>query len=80
MKAMDSFIDILKFYDYDKKINAYGFGAEIHPGVVTTSDCFALNGNIFNPACTSKEEIWGCYLNSLQQVKLSGPTNCAKIV
>lgn len=80
MKAMDSIIDILNYYDYDKKINAYGFGAELNSAVPETSDCFALNGNIFNPACNSKEEIWGCYLNCLKHVKLSGPTNCAKII
>jgi hypothetical protein len=42
--------EILQYYDSDKKIPAYGFGANIQP-VGKVSHCFALNGDIFNPEC-----------------------------
>ena len=54
MKAIRSIGDILQFYNSDKTINLYGYGAsfpksaqgDVRP---STSHCFALNGNIFDP-------------------------------
>lgn len=39
--------DILQYYDSDKEIPAYGFGANIIKGKNSASHCFALNGDIF---------------------------------
>jgi hypothetical protein len=41
----------LEYYDSDKEIPAYGFGAIIPPINARPSHCFALNGDIFNPEC-----------------------------
>ena len=51
MQALRSIGNILQYYDNDKKIPAYGFGAVIPPINGRASHCFAMNGDIFNPEC-----------------------------
>jgi hypothetical protein len=46
---------ILQYYDHDKSIPAYGFGAAVHG--FDTYHCFAMNGNCFNPECDGIEGV-----------------------
>ena len=49
MQAIKAVGEILQYYDSDKKIPVYGFGAKLPPYHDIVSQCFALNGNIFDP-------------------------------
>jgi hypothetical protein len=52
--------DILQYYDSDKQIPAFGFGAFI-PGMTKVSHCFALNGDIFKPECNGIQGVEQAY-------------------
>jgi hypothetical protein len=47
----------LQYYDTDKQIPAFGFGAAIPPMNQVGNHCFALNGDIFNPECDGIEGV-----------------------
>lgn len=59
----------------------YGFGGKI-PGTPDgkASHCFALNGDIFAPEVNGVQGIINAYYNSLNKVKLYGPTNFSDIL
>lgn len=70
---------IIQDYDTDKMFPALGFGALIPPqGQV--SHAFYLNGSPNNPYCTGVEGILQAYYNTLNHVKLYGPTNFAPVI
>jgi len=53
----------------------YGFGAQLPPYYRSVSQCFALNGNYFNPIVVGGvEEIIKLYIENLEKNKLHGPT------
>lgn len=39
----------MQYFDFDNKIPLYGFGAKLPPYHNIVSNCFAINGNYFNP-------------------------------
>lgn len=49
IEAIREVIGILQYFDYYNQMAFYGFGAKLPPYYKTTSHCFALNGNYFNP-------------------------------
>lgn len=51
LHAIKSVGSILQYYDSDKLIPAFGFGAVIPPFETKTDHCFAINGDIFKPDC-----------------------------
>ncbi len=57
----------------------YGFGGKLplSPDMNAASHCFALNGDIYAPECNGVNGVLQAYYNSLQKVKLYGPTNFA---
>ena len=61
MQAMNSVGNILQFYNTDKFINLYGFGAAVPPYMARASHCFALNGDIFNPRVNGIPEVLAHY-------------------
>jgi hypothetical protein len=61
LHAIKSVGNILKYYDHDKQIPAFGFGAAIPPYNTTANHCFALNGDIFNPECDGIEGVIQAY-------------------
>lgn len=71
--------EILQYYDSDKEIPAYGFGAKVPPQA-GASHCLALNGDIFNPEVNGVDEIIECYKNCMNKLSLYGPTNFADII
>lgn len=50
LQALRAVGNILQYYDSDKEIPSYGFGARV-AGINRPSHCFALNGDIFAPEC-----------------------------
>lgn len=79
-KAIRSVVDILQYYDSDKMIPVYGFGARLPPSYTHCSHCFACNGDYFNPEVAGIEAIIQTYRNALNSVVLHGPTNFHEIV
>ena len=69
----------MQYYDSDKEIPCYGFGARIPPSSAA-SHSFAINGDIFKPECNGVENIIECYRNAISKVNLYGPTNFAEII
>lgn len=49
-------------------------------GIMTTSHCFALNGNPANPEIIGIQNIIECYRGTQQQIELSGPTCFAPLL
>ena len=75
--AIESVGQILLNYDSDKKIPAFGFGANLKfPQMQssTASHCFPLSGNVENVDSFGLEHLMQLYMNALKSVELSGPT------
>ena len=66
----------MKDYDSTNFFAARGFGGRV-PDSENPSHCFALNGDIYNPECNGVEGVLKAYANSINKVRLSGPTNFA---
>lgn len=49
IEAMKQVIGLLQYFDYYNQISLYGFGAKLPPHYGTVGQCFALNGDFFNP-------------------------------
>jgi len=56
---MKSVLNVLKDYDSDQQFPVYGFGGKI-PGA-DVSDCFALNGDIFDPEVQGIDDVIKVY-------------------
>ena len=78
--AIKSVGSILQYYDTDKKIPTFGFGAAIPPFLQLANHCFALNGDIFNPECDGIEGVIEAYKHAISTVNLYGPTHFAPIL
>ena len=59
LQALRAVGNILQYYDSDKEIPCYGFGAKIGKiqGYGRASHCFALNGDIFAPECNGMDGV-----------------------
>jgi hypothetical protein len=80
LQAIQGVGDILQYYDSDKKIPVYGFGAKLPASYTHVSHCFALNGNIFDPEVNGIPEVKEVYKKSLKQVILHGPTIFSQLI
>ncbi|CAG9323477.1 unnamed protein product [Blepharisma stoltei] len=72
--ALKAVGDILQYYDSDKKIPVYGFGAKLPPNFDVISHCFALNGNFFDPEVNGVDGVLDSYKSAVASVKFHGPT------
>lgn len=70
---------IIQDYDWDKQFPAYGFGGALPPNNQVSFE-FALNANAQDPNCAGIQGVIQAYQTALQNVALSGPTNCAPII
>lgn len=72
----------MQYYDSDKQIPAYGFGATFpaYTNPRAAYHKFALNGDCFNPECNGIEGIEAAYLNAIRKATLYGPTNFSEII
>ncbi len=66
-EALQKVLGILLYYDQDKKIPFYGFGGKLPPNYQNSSNCFAMNGNIFQPQVDGLEELIRVFSSSLTQ-------------
>lgn len=78
IKAIRSVGQILCTYDSTKKIPVFGFGAKLPNGNV--SHCFYLNGSPNNPEVDGIDGVLQAYVNTLNTVKLFGPTNFEEVI
>ena len=65
IKAIKSIVGILQYYDQDNRIPLYGIGAKLPPFFENVSQCFALNGNYFNPEVNGIEDVVKYYKNAI---------------
>lgn len=79
MQALKAVGGILQYYDSDKLIPAYGFGARVQ-GFSKTYHKFALNGDYFEPECNGIEGVVEAYHRALQVTQFHGPTNFSEII
>jgi hypothetical protein len=74
---------ILLSYDYDKRIQAFGFGAKTFFGGIKSnavSHCFPLSGKPEKLEADGYDDLMNMYRLALAQVELSGPTYFAPII
>ncbi|CAG9334665.1 unnamed protein product [Blepharisma stoltei] len=74
VQAIKAVGDILQYYDSDKRIPAYGFGARLPPYFDIVSHCFALNKNIFDPEVTGIDGVLNVYKSTINSIIFHGPT------
>ena len=74
LQAIKAVGEILQYYDTDKLIPLFGFGARLPPHLNVVSHCFALNGDIFNPEVEGIGEVLTTYEKALSEVAFHGPT------
>eukprot|EP00826_Nyctotherus_ovalis_P008322 TRINITY_DN1214_c0_g1_i1.p1 TRINITY_DN1214_c0_g1~~TRINITY_DN1214_c0_g1_i1.p1 ORF type:complete len:644 (-),score=151.19 TRINITY_DN1214_c0_g1_i1:94-2025(-) len=75
LKAVES--RVAPFYS---RMFAYGFGAKVVPKRSKLTDCFSLNGNIFNPSIRNKDELVESYVKSIKKVELCLPVNYTGVI
>ena len=80
LNAIKSVGNILQYYDSDKNIPFFGFGAKVPPTEHRASNCFAVNGDIFDPECDGIEGVIEAYKHALNIVKLYGPTHFSEVL
>ena len=78
-QAMMAIGEIILEYDKDKKVGGLGFGA-ILPNGKDASHCFALTGNPSQMEVDGVQGLLQAYAESLQVVKLYGPTNFEPVI
>jgi hypothetical protein len=80
IQAITAVGEILQYYDSDKRIPVFGFGAKLPPKFESVSHCFALNDNIFDPEVYGIESVLQVYRQALTKVVLHGPTVFSQII
>ena len=70
----------MKIKPFYSKLIAYGFGAKLVPKKSKPCDCFALNGNIFDPIIKTKEQLIDSYIDTIKSVEICLPVNFTKII
>ncbi len=80
LQAIQSVGTILQYYDSDKSIPVFGFGAKVPPVTHRASNCFAVNGDIFDPECDGMEGVVDAYKRALHKVQLYGPTYFSEVL
>jgi hypothetical protein len=80
IQAITAVGEILQYYDSDKRIPVYGFGAKLPPYYDLVSHCFALNGNIFDPEVAGVDGVIEVYKKTIQSVMFHGPTVFSHVI
>mmetsp|Transcript_6712 Transcript_6712/g.5981 ORF Transcript_6712/g.5981 Transcript_6712/m.5981 type:complete len:301 (-) Transcript_6712:556-1458(-) len=80
MNAIQSVGSILQYYDSDKNIPVFGFGAKVPPVNHRGSNCFAVNGDIFDPEVDGMEGVVEVYKNALHKINFYGPTHFNEVI
>ena len=72
--------EILQYYDTDKKIPVFGFGAKVPPVDDRAQHCFSLNGNIFDPELNGLDGVIDAYKQALNKIAFYGPNYMAHVL
>lgn len=80
IQAIKAVGETLQYYDSDKKIPVFGFGAKLPPKFDVVSHCFAINENIFDPEIEGIDEVLSKYTEVLGKIHLHGPTHFSEII
>lgn len=80
LQAIQSVGNILQYYDSDKSIPVFGFGAQVPPVTHRSSNCFAVNGDAFNPDCEGLEGVIEAYKHCIMNVQFYGPTHFSSVI
>lgn len=57
LQALKTIGSILQYYDSDKRIPLFGFGAKLPPNFDVVSHCFSLNKDFFDPEVDGIDEV-----------------------
>ncbi|KAL4498328.1 hypothetical protein ABPG72_013134 [Tetrahymena utriculariae] len=79
-KALRQLNDIMEQFDHDNQIPLYGFGAKLPPFYNVVSNCFALNGNYFNPLINGSDGVVQTYKEKFMYLQFHGPTIFSEII
>ena len=80
LQAITEVGEILQYYDSDKKIPVFGFGAKLPPEFKHISHCFALNKDIFDPEVKGINEVVSVYKRACKEVTFHGPTLFSSLI
>jgi hypothetical protein len=80
LQAIHQVGSILQYYDSDKSIPVFGFGASLPPVTNRASHCFAVNGDIFNPECDGLQGVIDAYRHAIPNVTFYGPTHFSQVI
>lgn len=72
--------EVMRSFDNDGYFPVYGFGAKIPPSNTVCSDCFALNGDFYDPEVKGIDGVIQAYKRALRIVHLHGPTRLAEVI
>ncbi|EGR27926.1 hypothetical protein IMG5_186780 [Ichthyophthirius multifiliis] len=78
--ALKNLTVILQQFDHDNDIPLYGFGAKLPPFYNLVSNCFALNGNYFDPSVNGSVGAVKTYLTQVPHLQFHGPTILTEII
>lgn len=79
--AIQAIGQILLNYDSDKRIPAFGFGANLNfPKMSGLSHCFPLSGDFNNVDSVGLPHMMQLYSDALKSLSLSGPTYFGPII
>ena len=79
--AISAIAQILLNYDSDKRIPAFGFGADLRfPSMSGLSHCFPLSGDFKDVDSLGIPHLMQLYQNALKHLSLSGPTYFGPII
>lgn len=80
LEAIREVGEILQYYDSDKQIPVFGFGAKLPPACTHTCHCFALNGDLFDPEVPGIEAVEEVYRKACTSLTFHGPTMFAPLI
>jgi len=80
LQAIREVGEILQYYDSDKQIPVFGFGAKLPPACTHTCHCFALNGDLFDPEVPSIAAAEDVYRQACTSLTFHGPTMFAPLI
>lgn len=80
LQAIREVGEILQYYDSDKQIPVFGFGAKLPPAHTHTCHCFALNGDLFDPEVSGIAGAEDVYRQACASLTFHGPTMFAPLI
>lgn len=70
----------MQYYDSDKNIPVFGFGAQVPPVDHRATHCFAINGDIFNPEVDGLDGVINAYRHAINNINFYGPTYFSQVI